>query len=65
MVAGLRGLIWVASLIGIGSWFGGDKIENQTNITEKWTIIDYIVAILVLASLIWLVVWLIKYLKNK
>lgn len=34
----LRGALWLATAFGIGSWFGGDKIENQTVIKETSTI---------------------------
>lgn len=61
---GIRGLLWVATLVGIGSWFGGDTIENQTIIAQKWTVVDYIVAVVLLISLVWLLVFIVKKIKK-
>lgn len=34
MAVAFRGLLWLASAVGLGAWFGGDDIENQTVIQE-------------------------------
>jgi hypothetical protein len=64
----LRGFLWLVSGLGLGSVFGGDKIENQTVIEQTTTlekVLWVFVTIAGIGLLVLLGVWAYKTIKNR
>lgn len=66
-ILGWRALLYLATAVGIGSWFGGDKTYNYGDVSYKtntWTWVDWVVGGIVVISLVWLVIYLLKKWKK-